>query len=219
VTPVVRAGDGQGGGQVLALLLDADGVMQDNPADWWEQVTRHVEPARREEFADDLFATETDAMRGRRPFAEVLAEVCGRWGVADRADELAGQWHRVHVDPAMVRLVRRLRGAGLPCLLVTNQNDQRAAYLLERVGYAALFDRVFVSCELGLTKSDAGFFERVVAVLGADPGRMLVVDDSADHVASARRAGLRAVQWCLADGHHRLRSLLADHGVEDAPDA
>jgi putative hydrolase of the HAD superfamily len=182
-------------------------------------VTRHVEPARREEFADDLFAAEADSMRGRRPFADVLAEVCGRWGVRDRADELAGQWRRVEVDPGMVGLVRGLRATGLPCHLVTNQNDQRAAHLRDCLGYGDLFDRIFASCELGLTKSDDGFYERVVAALGPAPSRVLVVDDSSDHVAAARRAGLRAVRWSLADGHDRLLALLADHGVEAAPDA
>ena len=206
-------------GRVAAVLLDADGVMQVNPDGWWDAVTRHVEPGRRQAFADDLFAAELQSMRGRRPFADVLAEVCRRWDVADRAADLAGQWRRVAVDPGMVGLVRRLRGAGLPCHLVTNQNDQRAAYLLEDLGYAALFDRSFVSCRLGLTKSDDGFYERVADRLDADPGRLLVVDDSADHVASARRAGLQAVQWSLADGHDRLRSLLADHGVEAGPAA
>jgi putative hydrolase of the HAD superfamily len=214
VTPEVSAD-----GRVAALLLDADGVMQENPDGWWDAVTRHVEPGRRQSFADDLFATEVEAMRGRRPFTDVLDEVCRRWDVADRAGDLARQWRRVEVDPGMVGLVRRLRGAGLPCHLVTNQNDQRASYLLEDLGYAVLFDRLFVSCELGLTKSDDGFYERVVAGLDEDPRRLLVVDDSADHVATARRAGLRAEQWCLADGPDRLRALLADHGVEAGPTA
>lgn len=202
--------------RVHALLLDADGVMQENPDGWLDAVTRHVAPDQRRRFADDLFATERDAMLGRRRFAEVLDEVCARWGIPDRADELRRLWGRVEVDAGMVRLVRDLRAGGLPCHLATNQNDERAAYLRDELGYGDLFDRVFASCELGLLKSDAGFFDRVLEELGLRPGELLFVDDSPEHVESARRAGLRAEAWCLRDGLPALRARLADHGVRSA---
>jgi putative hydrolase of the HAD superfamily len=181
-------------------------------------VTRHVVPEDRGRFAEDLFATELDAMRGRRTFADVLDEVCARWPVEER-HALAAQWRRVEVDAGMVRLVRRLRATGTTCHLVTNQNDERAAYLRTEKGYDALFDRVLVSCDLGLTKSDDGFYRRVVEELGTPPGDLLVVDDSAGHVAAARAAGLRAERWSLADDRGALRRLLADHGVRVDVDA
>lgn len=199
--------------RVRALLLDADGVMQANPDGWLDAVTRYVAPDQRRRFADDLFATERDAMLGRRRFAEVLDEVCARWGVTDHAEDLRRLWRRVEVDPAMVRLVRELRDAGLPCHLATNQNDERAAYLREELGFGDLFDAVFASCELGVLKSDDGFFDRVLDELGLPAGDVLLVDDSQEYVASARRAGLRAEAWCLRDGLPALRALLADHGV------
>lgn len=198
---------------VQALLLDADGVMQDNPPGWLDRVTAAVPPADRERFAQDLWATEEDALAGRRPFREVLGEVTARWGVPDQAERLLALWREAEVAAGMVALVREVRAGGTPCHLVTNQNELRAAYLRESLGYDALFDRIFVSCELGLTKSDDGFFARVAGELGTPPDRLLVVDDSAQHVEAARAAGLRGLHWSLDQGVPALRRLLAGHGV------
>lgn len=198
---------------VDALLLDADGVMQQNPPDWLDRVTAGVPAADRDRFAADLFATEEDALAGRRTFAEVLDEVTARWGLPEEAARLRDCWCEAEVDAGMAALVREVRAAGTPCHLVTNQNELRAAYLRERLGYDALFDRLFVSCELGLTKSDDGFFARVASELGLPPGRLLVVDDTERHVVAARAAGLQGLHWSLEDGLPALRRLLAGHGV------
>lgn len=195
---------------VHALLLDADGVMQENPPGWLDRVTSCVPEPDRERFAQDLWATEEDALAGRRTFGDVLDEVTARWGVADEAERLRSHWCEAEVDAGMVALVREVRAAGTPCHLVTNQNELRAAYLRESLGYADLFDRLFVSCELGLTKSDDGFFARVAAELDLPPGRLLVVDDSEDHVAAARAAGLQALCWSLDDGVPVLRERLGE---------
>jgi putative hydrolase of the HAD superfamily len=129
--------------------------------------------------------------------------------VAGEAARLRSHWCEAEVDAAMVELVREVRAGGTPCHLVTNQNELRAAYLREGLGYADLFDRLFVSCELGLTKSDDGFFARVAAELSLPPERLLVVDDSQSHVDAAREAGLEAVCWSLDDGVPELRTRLA----------
>lgn len=201
----------------VALLLDADGVMQANPPGWRDDVAAVVGPADRERFLADLFASEQPAMVGRARFVDVLDDVCGRWGIADRAAELLHQWCRVDVDPAMLDLVDALRDTGTPCVLVSNQNDHRARFLREDLAYDDRFDRVYLSCDLGTTKADPGFFTRVAFDLGAEPASLLLVDDSPANVDSGRRAGLRGVVWTLDDGSQRLAALLAGHGLVVPP--
>lgn len=195
------------------LLLDADGVLQTNPPGWSDHLRAQVDPGRGEEFVDELWSAEQEAIRGRRPFADVLREVTARWGIGDRVEELLPHWHRVEAAEGTVEVVRELRAAGVPRHLVTNQNDHRAAYMRDGLGYAELFEQLFVSCELGLTKSDPGFFARVAERLDAPPASLLLVDDSQDHVDSAREAGLLAEVWCTEDGTDALRALLARHGL------
>ena len=197
-----------------ALLLDADGVLQENPPGWLDELRAYVDPADADAFVEDLFAAEQPAMLGERRFEAVVAEVADRWGIGDRAEELAGHWCRVQPLPEVVALVRRLRAGGLPCHLASNQNDHRAAYLRGPLGYDELFDATYFSCEVGALKSDAAYFARVVASLALPADRLLFVDDNDEFVARARACGLRAFRWCTADGTAALGRLLADHGVD-----
>lgn len=56
----------------------------------------------------------------------------------------------------------------------------------------ALFHGAYYSCEIGLRKPDASAYHHVLAQHGADPHRTLFIDDSIQHVAGARAAGLEA---------------------------
>jgi putative hydrolase of the HAD superfamily len=194
------------------LLLDADGVVQDLPGGW----RAALEPllgARSEEVLTDLATDEQPCLRGA-PFLPVLRDRLAGLGVEAPASEVyAAAWERISPDPAVLELADRLRATGLGVHLATNQHPERATYMRRELGYDARFDTQFYSCELGLAKPEAAYFEWILAAVDATAGRVLFVDDSARNVAGAREAGLAAEQWHLDDGLPRLRALLAAHGV------
>ncbi len=76
-----------------------------------------------------------------------------------------------------------------------------------------LFDRPFLSYEMGLIKPDAAVFVEVSRRLDVDPTRILYFDDNQLNVDAARRAGWRAE---LATGPHACRRVLAELGMVDS---
>jgi len=56
------------------------------------------------------------------------------------------------------------------------------------------FDEVFLSCEIRLRKPDPQAFAYVAQRIGAPPERIAFFDDTAENVAGARAAGMRAFQ-------------------------
>jgi putative hydrolase of the HAD superfamily len=197
---------------VRAVLVDADGVVQVNADDWLDRLRAFVAPDRSDAFVDDLFSAERDAMCGRCSFGEVVATVCERWGLDGRDAELVDHWRHAVVQEEVLEVVADLRASGVACHLATNQNDVRAAYLRDDLGYADHFDGLLVSCELGATKDDPAFFAAALARLGLRPEQALLVDDSEDHVRQARDAGLQGVRWEVGDGVDELRRRLAGGG-------
>jgi putative hydrolase of the HAD superfamily len=198
---------------VHAVLFDADGVVQSNPPGWFDQLHGLVAPGRGRAFVDDVFETERSAMRGRREFRSVLAEVAGRWGLDVRLEELLEHWHRIEVNAPVLELVGELRASGVHCCLASNQNAHRAAYMRRELGYDAVFDDQFYSCELGEMKSSPAFFTLVLDRLALAPEEVLFVDDSDEYVETARGVGVLAETWTGTDGVDELRARLAEHGL------
>jgi putative hydrolase of the HAD superfamily len=75
---------------------------------------------------------------------------------------------------------------------------------------AGLFDRRFLSFELGLLKPDTAAFAQVADMLETPAERVLFIDDNAMNVAGAVAAGFQAVR---AAGVEQARQHLAEAGV------
>jgi len=96
------------------------------------------------------------------------------------------------VDPGTLRVLHALADGGTRMALLSNAGADFSGWL--RSGsFAPLFERVFVSGELGLVKPNADIYEHVIAELGITPAELLFVDNKSENVEGARAVG--------GDGH------------------
>lgn len=196
------------------LLLDADGVLQHVGGQGWREEIFGRLGRRTDDFVVALTEVEAPALRGEGDFPEPLAGVLHRFGLTADAEELyAALWESITVDESVLGIAREVREAGTPVHLATNQHPRRAALMQRTLGYEAVLDTTFYSCELGVAKPDARFFETVLARLGALPEQVAFVDDSSANVQGARDLGIAAIQWHLEEGTAEMRSRLREVGV------
>jgi putative hydrolase of the HAD superfamily len=195
------------------VLLDADEVLQ-HPGSPQRSAGPYAELITSELIAD-LGALNTPAMTGEIDFFVEFRRLALRHGIdVDPADLFALMWRSIVVDPDSMALVDRLAAAGYGVHLGPNQEHHRARFMRETLGLdESRFGVAVYSCEIGLAKPDPAYFEKAVAMIGADPATVLFVDDKQANVEGARTAGLVAERWELAEGHDRLHALLAGHGV------
>ena len=195
------------------VLLDADEVLQ-HPGTPHEAAGPYAERVTSELIAD-LGPLHGPAMTGEIDFFVEFARLAHRHGVdVDVEDLFALMWRSIVVDPDSMGLVDRLRAAGYGVHLATNQEHHRARFMRETLGLdESRFGVAVYSCEIGLAKPDPAYFEKAVAMIGAEPGGVLFIDDKQANVDAARSVGLAAERWELAAGHERLQRLLAGHGV------
>jgi putative hydrolase of the HAD superfamily len=198
---------------VRHLLLDADEVLQ-HPGEPGRSAGPYAELIT-EAFLADLGGLQWPAMRGEIDFFVEFTALARRHGIDVVPEDLfALMWRSIVLDPASMALVEELRTAGYGVHLGTNQEHHRARFMRETLGLdESLFGVAVYSCEIGLAKPDPAYFEKAVALIGVPPGEVLFVDDKQENVDGARTAGLLAERWELAEGHDRLRGLLAAHGV------
>ena len=150
-----------------------------------------------EAFWGAYWAHRSDLDQGTASIAEYWArvgdDVGAEWSAVD-VHELWAIDHRgwLSVDPGTLRVLHALADGGTRLALLSNAGPDFSGWL--RSGsFAPLFDRVFVSGELGLVKPDAAIYEHVIDELGIAPDEFLFVDNKSENVEGAIAVG--------GDGH------------------
>lgn len=98
--------------------------------------------------------------------------------------------HLIQVHPHVLDFLRALRTAGKPTHLVTNAHARSLELKLARTPIGQYMTRVLTSHDLGLPKEDPAFWPLLHGLVGFDPHRTLLVDDSEPVLAAARLFGL-----------------------------
>ena len=117
--------------------------------------------------------------------------------------ELDAAWHAMLLDVPAERLalIGELRRQGHQTALLSNTNALHIAEINRRLatqygfknGIANVLDRVFYSQEVGLRKPGEEIFRHALAEMNWQAADVLFIEDSPQHVATARRLGLRVL--------------------------
>ena len=95
-------------------------------------------------------------------------------------------------DADVVALVDRAREGARAALLTNNGPLVLAAMDRELADVGRRFDPWGFACRYEVAKPDPAIFAALCAETAVDPGAILFVDDSEQHVEAAARLGLRA---------------------------
>jgi FMN phosphatase YigB (HAD superfamily) len=117
--------------------------------------------------------------------------------------ELDAAWHAMLLDVPAERLalIGELRRQGYQTALLSNTNELHIGEINQRLatqygfrnGIADVLDRVFYSQEVGLRKPGEDIFHHALREMNWQPADTLFIEDSPQHIATARRLGLRVL--------------------------
>jgi putative hydrolase of the HAD superfamily len=112
-------------------------------------------------------------------------------------------------DPATLDLIEDLHTGGTRLAVLSNAPASMGALVRSRP-WAAAFQQVLISGELGLIKPDPAIYAELLRALGAAADRVVFLDDRADNVQAALACGIRAFRFTDAG---QARSDLAGLGL------
>lgn len=134
-----------------------------------------------------------------------------KWNWKGSADELLKYWFESGntIDTQMLQSIDELRAKGIPCVLTTNQEKYRGAYITETLGLKKHFDKVFNSAHIGAKKPDPKYLDAVFFYLkGKDPSieksEVLFWDDKESFVEGARVYGFDARIYTDFDSYKKI---------------
>jgi putative hydrolase of the HAD superfamily len=144
---------------------------------------------------------------GRADLGERLAGVLAQIAPGLAAEQVMRYWfqHDSQLNRALLKDMESLRGRGLLVYLATNQEHERASYLMNTLGLAAHVDGCHYSAALGHRKPTLAFFDAVARKVGLPPKELLLIDDAQENVRAAIETGWNAALWT---GRERLSDLV-----------
>jgi putative hydrolase of the HAD superfamily len=126
-----------------------------------------------------------------------LRPVLQRWSTGCDPLKFFEAWHLIDAHAGVLSLIETLRATGVYCALASNQEAHRARQMSDALGYGALFDAEFYSCDVGHAKPDPRYFEHILALTGLSARTTLFVDDCPSNLVGARAVGLNAMHFEL----------------------
>lgn len=162
-----------------------------------------------------LFASgfEDEADRGRYTAENYLWEFGKRLGYWIKPEEwIANRRAAITPSPEMLALAERVKSRAAVGLFTANGPFLKAELARVFPALPALFgaERLHFTSDVGHLKDEPQAFFKLLERIGASPFDTLFIDDRAENVAAARRAGLRAHHF---RSHGVLRDELAVMGL------
>lgn len=140
-----------------------------------------------------------DCERGKTKLKELLPDVLKKIGWKKSVDDLLSEWFDYENVPnkELLDLIQKYRKQGIICCLVTDQEENRFNYIINKMGFEDLFDDFFCSCDLGYLKIEINFWEEVFSKLKTKFGDLqkldiLMWDDDKKVIATAQNFGFDA---------------------------
>jgi len=116
----------------------------------------------------------------------------------------------LRAEPAMVQLVEELAARGAAPWFLSNMPRPYAQVLEHRHPFLASLRGGLYSGRVGLAKPDPAIFAFAAQAFGAEPQRLLFIDDVIANVLAAREAGWNAERF---EDAAQCRAVLASYGV------
>jgi HAD superfamily hydrolase (TIGR01509 family) len=182
---------------VDVIILDLFGVVIAFDNDIvYRRLARHcTDPEDAVKRLDGLMAGR-DVITGMLNLRQVHERLARTFGLRLSYPEFEGAWLAPYSEPmpGMDEIIGTL--ARSYCLILLSNID-RYYFQVVRSTHPELdhFDKLLLSCDLGIAKPDPEIFRAASRLAGVDAGRCLFVDDTAAHVAVAAELGFATHQF------------------------
>jgi putative hydrolase of the HAD superfamily len=174
------------------LVFDIDGVLVEP---WgFSSVLQDEHKIPRALTQDFFLGPFQPCLSGKANLEEVLPPYLKAWQWAGSIDDFIRLWLEADDRPSgeAFKAVESIRRPEDICCVASNQERLRARYISEDMGFSTRFDRLYFSCDLGVTKPARDYYGKIQNDLDVSPNQVFFWDDSQSHVDAATNLGWNA---------------------------
>jgi putative hydrolase of the HAD superfamily len=176
------------------IIFDADGVMINGNRKFSVQLEEKygISTESTLPFFDGPFQ---NCLVGKADLKETITPYLSAWGWDRGVDEFLDYWFKSEhsINEELFEYIKSLKQKGIKCFLATNNEKYRFQYILDKMGFANIFDKTYASAHLGHKKPNQEFFSKIFEELdNIKKEEILFIDDSPENVKGAKDFGIHA---------------------------
>jgi len=181
---------------IKTILFDADGVVIN--AEMFSLKYQKEFGVSNDKMLPFFTGVFKDCLVGKNDLKKVIKPYLKDWQWQGSANELLTYWFKAEhqVDKNIIKLISKLRTRGIKCYLVMNQEKYRTAYIKKEMGLRKVFDKIYVSCQIGYKKPHINFYKFVYQdLIKSDKlkkSEILYFDDLNEAVKTAKTFGIHS---------------------------
>ncbi len=107
--------------------------------------------------------------------------------------------------PHAEQFLQQLRNAHLKTALATGANQEKLAFILEKLPLRQYFDAFVTADDVSNGKPDPEVFVQAAAKLGVDPAHCVVMEDATNGLQAAKTGGMRCIALTTTRGADQLQ--------------
>jgi putative hydrolase of the HAD superfamily len=162
----------------------------------------------RTQFRDEFIFKDfmNEVIIGKKPLYDALEIFLPTAGFYDDPQIVIDYWlmHDANINHDLINKIKVLSQAlDINLYIATNQEHNRAQYLMENLGFKKYFKDIFHSAKIGVTKSNPEYYQSVEKRIGDFEHPLIFFDDTPDIILAAQQAGWLAYEFCTVQDLYR----------------
>jgi putative hydrolase of the HAD superfamily len=131
-------------------------------------------------------------------FTDFLIELCRSRNLSDKkCNKLVDLWVKTReltkIYPDSISLLKKLRGR-YKLMILSNSSEDEGGLALTKFGLKKYFDKIILSCDVGLSKPDISFFNIPLKYFGMKPSEFCIIgDDYENDMIPAKKMGFKTI--------------------------
>ncbi len=136
-------------------------------------------------------------------YDELLTSIADEFGVDKQ--NIVDDWNSfIVLNEELVEMIKTIRDSASVALL-SNASKGFVESLFEKYGLTHLFDKMVISCNIGIAKPDKEIYKYCVSLFDGDFDEIYMIDDNIANVEAAAEIGITPVHFT---GNECLRELM-----------
>jgi len=180
---------------IKAVIFDFGGVVKKSEQGFYKDISK-VYGVSEQEFVGVFKKPLAQLNRADISEQELWDKISQKLNVPtpENVRELFKQAYRtnLYLFPEIIELIKELKEKKIRTAVLSNVIKIHAEVIRENKGYD-LFDKVILSCEVGLVKPEKKIYQIALSELGTEPKQAIFIDDREDNLLPAQEMGIRTV--------------------------